>query len=204
MNVKDIIIFFAGMGIGAAGAYFAVKDKFQKKADEEISEMRNYVKNKIAECNGKTTAYKEQLDQYKLVTGDEDDSDYAEDRGEMYKYIKEYEVESAENEHPMDDDEYAEYRDMKAQQDREPRIITEDEFADYPHHDKETLIYYVEDETLCDEDMHIVDDADRLFGMLLEDFYDDDDMKEVFVRNVSMGADYYIKKEFDSYDHATS
>lgn len=214
MGLKTIIIFFAGVTIGAAGMYIGVKNKFQKKADEEISEMRDFVSKKIAECHGKTVAYKEQLDQYKLVTGDNSYDQEAADQRErealygdiekVNEYINKYEYSSAEDEHPMDDDEYAEYRDQKAQKDTRPRIISEDEFADFPHFDKETLLYYAEDEVLCDESLNIVDYADRLFGLLLEDFYDDDDIEEVFVRCASNGSDYYIKKVFDSYDHVTS
>lgn len=216
IKIKDIIIFAFGVGTGAVGMYFGVREKFRKEADAEISGMRDYVRSKIAECEGKTSAYKEQLDQYKLVTGEEYEwqQDMAEYENKAEYYILKSESDLAEAEHPEDDEEETlvdamdiqEYRDREIKETVGPRIIDEDDFADYRHHDKETLYYYTEDMTLCDEDMEMIDEDDthRLFSDVLDEFFHDDMQEEIYIRNVKVGADYYIQKKYESYDFATS
>ena len=40
--MRDILIFAAGLGIGAAGTFFFVKKHYEKVADEEIEAMREH------------------------------------------------------------------------------------------------------------------------------------------------------------------
>ena len=43
-----ILAFVGGAAVGAGAAYFAVKDKERKRADEEIKDTREYYRNKYS------------------------------------------------------------------------------------------------------------------------------------------------------------
>lgn len=83
-----------------------------------------------------------------------------------------------------------------------PYIIDESNFSEeFLYHDKITLEYYAEDDTLIDEDESIIDDRDQLIG------YETLDMKNtsvdhphtIYVRNERLGSDYEININLGSY-----
>lgn len=96
----------------------------------------------------------------------------------------------------LEPDEYLEVADS-------PVIISMKEYTDTKTaYDKNTLIYYVEDDVLADAADEVVTNRDELIGPdALHVFgYDPINPDTVFVRNDKIGCDYEIIKQEASYD----
>lgn len=82
-------------------------------------------------------------------------------------------------------------------EDREPTVITEDEFCDDMSFEKQQITFYTLDDTLCDANDSIMD-IDRTVGAeSLSNIEPNTDM--IYVRNYSLGIDYEIEIVNKSY-----
>ena len=195
--MRDILIFAAGLGIGAAGTFFLVKKHYEKVADEEIEAMREHYIHKSEErveeepVEAPTRPQKPSLEELRKRYVSED-----EESTEAYF------------EHPEDSDEDEEdYADgyskeeldsigVDQQEDYErrkklaPQLISVDEFGELPNFDTAELLYYEEDDRLTDEDDNDIEDPIALLGTATDHI----DEEDVFVRNFRLATDYHIHK----------
>ena len=104
-------------------------------------------------------------------------------------------------EHP--EEEYAEEVKEKVEKmtDEGPKIIGADEFDEFEWHDKVTLLYYTEDDTLVVEETNeLIDDPEQLVGDLIHTSgFDENDDEVMYVRNIRRGTDYEIAKMYGPY-----
>lgn len=218
------IIFLSGAAVGGTISWIVAKRKFEKLADKEIAEAREFYINRIREQYGVDVRAKKSVDEKVVEEKPEglDRVDYLAKRSDIEEidYTAYYPnkkkpsgaVDLAEMEYPVEGDENEEesynYRDGK--RDTEElnnndgvELISPESFAvDYPQFDKETLFYWTDDETLSDEQDEIVDDIKRVVGNCLEQsgiMYDDTPKAVIYVRNYDFGTDYEIQKVVGSY-----
>lgn len=225
--MKGFIIFMAGAAVGGLAAALVtskiLKKKYKKISDEKMKSMEEYVdflwkKDEAGELAENLKYVAKDGENQVSTANDQVEKESSREKAVAKKaadyldYTKFYtKVEKAEEEHPLDDNEEDEQR-MKELHERinreanikqKPRIIKASEYddPDYEHHDKVTLYYYVEDETLTTEDNEIIDDPVAYVGDAITKYgFNTNDEQAIYVRNVSRGTDYEIAKVFGAYE----
>ena len=184
--VERILIFAAGGLAGGIGTFFAVKKKFEAKADKEIEELRNYYDNR-----GKTYEELQAL-------------------GRIQEDLKEKmeEVDPADGESPAEDD-YDEGGVLTKEHENagDPYVIERVDYGSEPHYARQTLVYYTVDDILTlgedqnEEEIQDFDEIKSMLGNVLSEsgFMDDDASMRMFVRNDKRCTDYEIVKVFGSF-----
>ena len=121
------------------------------------------------------------------------------------EFVKGSYIDSAKTEHPEDDSEeepdYVEEPEVNGEikKYKKPRLIKEEEFGELAGIEKQTLKYWTYDDTLTTEENEELKDQEFYVGDCLTKygFKDNDEEREIFVRNGRLGTDYDIVK-FDS------
>lgn len=182
--------FVAGLTIGAAGAWYYLKDKYAKLAEEEIASVKAaYAKREkptTEEKAGRLLANikdgEQTLETVSLVNAAKNM-----DKGSITEYTQRLQE--------------AGYKDYSRTIDEKPSgtpgevpyVISPDEFGDLEDYTKVSLTYFA-DGVLADECGEIVDDVEEIIGDGLDHFgeYEDD---SVFVRSDAKRCDYEILKD---------
>lgn len=182
--------FVAGLTIGAAGAWYYLKDKYAKLAEEEIASV------KAAYAKREKPTTEEKAD--RLLANIKDGEQTLEtvslvnaaknmDKGSITEYTQRLQE--------------AGYKDYSRTIDEKPSgtpgevpyVISPDEFGEFEDYTKVSLTYFA-DGVLADECGEIVDDVEEIIGDGLDHFgeYEDD---SVFVRSDAKRCDYEILKD---------
>lgn len=168
MRLKDLFIFAAGAAIGSAVTWKLVKTKYERIADEEIREVKEFYYNLASE--------NEDVDEY-------EEDDYVPDESEKEEYNN-----------LVDSTGYRNYSNKKEKEEKEevfgPYVISPEEF-DTEDYETISLLYF-DDGVLTDEQYNVIDDVEGLIGKdSLNTFgrYEDD---SVFVRDDEKKIDYEI------------
>lgn len=182
--------FVAGLTIGAAGAWYYLKDKYAKLAEEEIASVKAaYAKREkptTEEKAGRLLANikdgEQTLEAVSLVNAAKNM-----DKGSITEYTQRLQE--------------AGYKDYSRTIDEKPSgtpgevpyVISPDEFGELEDYTKISLTYFA-DGVLADECGEIVDDVEEIIGDGLDHFgeYEDD---SVFVRSDAKRCDYEILKD---------
>lgn len=157
--------FVAGLTIGAAGAWYYLKDKYAKLAEEEIASVKAaYAKREKPTTEEKTVS---------LVNAAKNM-----DKGSITEYTQRLQE--------------AGYKDYSRTIDEKPSG-TPGEFGELEDYTKVSLTYFA-DGILADECGEIVDDVEEIIGDGLDHFgeYEED---SVFVRSDAKRCDYEILKD---------
>ena len=197
--------FVAGLTIGAAGAWYYLKDKYAKLAEEEIASV------KAAYAKREKPTTEEQAGHFPKKRTDR--SQNCADL--LLAHIKDGEqtletvslVNAAKNMDKGSITEYTQrlqeagYKDYSRTIDEKPSgtpgevpyVISPDEFGELEDYTKVSLTYFA-DGVLADECGEIVDDVEEIIGDGLDHFgeYEDD---SVFVRSDAKRCDYEILKD---------
>lgn len=197
--------FVAGLTIGAAGAWYYLKDKYAKLAEEEIASV------KAAYAKREKPTTEEKAGHFPKKRTDR--SQNCADR--LFANIKNCEqtleavslVNAAKNMDKGSITEYTQrlqeagYKDYSRTIDEKPSgmpgevpyVISPDEFGELEDYTKVSLTYFA-DGVLADECGEIVDDVEEIIGDGLDHFgeYEDD---SVFVRSDAKRCDYEILKD---------
>lgn len=182
--------FVAGLTIGAAGAWYYLKDKYAKLAEEEIAS----VKAAYAKREKPTTEEKAGRSLVNIKNGEQTletvslvNAAKNMDKGSITEYTQRLQE--------------AGYKDYSRTIDEKPSgtpgevpyVISPDEFGELEDYTKVSLTYFA-DGVLADECGEIVDDVEEIIGDGLDHFgeYEDD---SVFVRSDAKRCDYEILKD---------
>lgn len=194
--IKYLVAFAIGAASGSGITYILVKKKFEKKADDEIAEMREYY-------DHHALTYEELVKRGRIADDGRNEEKKEEDIPQSYQssapkegklvrdhrakkavpidyttfYRPEDDTDPAEYEHPRDDDEETqkEYqgevltKEHQQAKHREPRIIKHTDFGSEPHYTTQTLLYYTEDDILTlgeDQSEEEVADFDEIESMI--------------------------------------
>ena len=197
--------FVAGLTIGAAGAWYYLKDKYAKLAEEEIASVKAaYAKREKPTTEEKAGYFpKKRTDRSqncadRLLANIKDSEQTLEavslvnaaknmDKGSITEYTQRLQE--------------AGYKDYSRTIDEKPSgtpgevpyVISPDEFGELEDYTKISLTYFA-DGVLADECGEIVDDVEEIIGDGLDHFgeYEDD---SVFVRSDAKRCDYEILKD---------
>lgn len=198
--LKAALIFSCGVAVGAVAMFFSLRDRYQDEINKETEELRAYYKNKHNDISKETEDVGDEEQNLPKETADYMDSDKRKEMEEAYERLRQ--VEHPEEDEPEQDKAYFEGEALskEAQRNSKPRIIKKDSFDEYPHHDKQTLFYYTEDDTLTTEEDQIVDDVEGLIGDALTKYgFKNNNDEFVYVRNCGINTDFEIEKIFGSF-----
>lgn len=184
--MKQAIMFLSGFAIGCVGGYFFGKSKFEKIAEEEISEMRSHYKEKLDEfvANAKETL-EEKAET--VIHNHNLDKPSLEELREKYMPSTNEPPFDEEEEPPMDNNYIP------------PRLISSEEYGEMVGYSYEELLYYQDNDTLINEDEEVIEDPAKIVGtaMIKYDFVSTNE-EDIFVRNDNLRTDYHIHKVFNT------
>lgn len=187
---------------GIAGAWFgyrAAKFKYEKVAEDEIRDMREYYKNQAKATEARLKAPLDEVVEYLGYVK----ADKVEELPQIEEHIVEAEVvEETTNvfDTQVDDDwDYEVEKALRAEHPGEPYVIHLDEYGEEGY-STACYTFYEDDEILADERDEIIDDVPRIVGNCLNFFGHGSDNKDiVMVRNDALEMDMEICKAKGSY-----
>ena len=215
MNTFIKGVFLYGLG-AATGAFVAIKlleDHYAQMAEDEIEEIKEHSRKKIADIIAKYEKQKVEAaneetaikNKYAKLATTYGNPTY---NNPVPVNVGIADLDDAENEYPREDEDYDDIETMdeleeemyakEAENDRlnerfdvEPYLITEEEFSnENTHYEKETLWYYELDKTLSDDNEEIIVNAEQLIGddtlIMVED------ERTVYIRNDRQARDFEI------------
>lgn len=216
--MKGTVIFAGGAVIGSVvgilGTYFAIKKRFDERLEAEIAAFK--------ESYTATPKYPH-FDEISGVEGPEEDSESTLGHKESssiddgptktekiayHKMAENYRKPIVEPEEEDEEDEDAEMvgpGDDAASTDDpvadgDISIITVEQYEDDNHHEKTNLIYFVENNTLCDEFNEEIEDRELLVGDILEGLHPEEE-GIIYVRNNKAYVDYEIDIIMDAWEN---
>jgi hypothetical protein len=218
MKIKMLLVFLAGIGAGAIGTYFLMRDQYETVVEEEeiepgeTSDEHVPGESNITDDMTKTDLITDSDNDEISVTkeGIEEKKVLVHRQSRYNKMVRRYDKiahgdrnsdDPSELEHPEDDEEdYDKGERMTNEANRiyskgSPYIISLEEFSDEaPNYDKSTIYYYADDNTLSDENEEIITDVISIVGdQALYSFGDrSEDPEIVYVRNEKLQIDYEI------------
>lgn len=168
--IAKVLIFTFGAAIGSAATYKYVKDKYEKIANDEIEQMREYWKKK-----------EEETVETRSMGESEEDEELPNNRYKGYD-----DADKAEN---VEEDEEEMYT---------PEVVAPEETweKDYP---TISLTYYEGDQTLTDEHDKIITNVAELVGEDFASHFGEYEDDSVFIRNDKLGVYYEILRDYGSY-----
>ena len=180
MNLKNIIVFVAGAGIGGAVTYFAMKKYTEARITEEIVEFKESYKDSVLKQAFKAADPSEQASE----KNEEDTSEYDEIIRKLN--YNEYSKKDSQNEDAEPDE-----------IDRNlPYIISDEEYLEMEEYDKVTLFFFDEDYIFINDDDEIIGNAEDLLGK--ENLVGISDA--LYIRNEKFGIDYEVILQNESYE----
>lgn len=195
MDIKVIAAFVVGAAAGAAGATLYFKEKYKAESDNEIRQMREYYKKKMAEVEAlEDDIPAETVEETKHSAYSSFDS-LVKDEEAKKAYVNYNTVNPVESLTKEEFDEMRE-RAMTAQHPEEehdePYILTVEEFEDgRVGYDSIGLSYYEGDDTLVDESEEMVD-VDQTIGEENLTWFKDSGTDAMYIRNDRVSCDYEV------------
>ena len=174
--IKNVLIFGAGVIAGSICSIQIVKERLKEDAELEISEMREYYRDKMKECKKEETITKEE-EEFKPI-----EEVIEKEERIMEEIIQDKGYDSQEKEETNDP------WDM-------PYVINEEDYGSEDDYDTEVLTYFA-DKVLVDEVDEIIEDIDTVVGSgNLSIFEEFEGAKVVYVRNDIYKTDFMICKD---------
>ena len=172
-TLSNIIIFVAGAAIGSFATWKYVKTKYERFANEEIAEMREYYTSRGKRAEVETV----------------DDAMSEEDKKEYNELIEKNgytNYAEKEEEEEMDDT-------------REPYVIMPDQFSELADYDTISLTYYADGVLASDDTDEIIENVDELIGEDSLNHFGEFEDDSVYVRNDERKCDYEILRDNRTY-----
>lgn len=190
--MKNLILFFSGLTIGAGAAYIMTKNIYEKIAADKIDEVRLYYEEKegnfekdldiesdndsIPEDNVDNALHKPKLEDVENIVRDY--TTFSKNTPNNVQSVKE--------------------NNMKKENEK-IEIITEEEYQSSTEYLKRDLTYYSEDDVLADDGDEEID-VDEIIGSdALNHFGEEDDPDIIHVRNHEEQTDYEVVRANCSY-----
>lgn len=189
--MKNVFIFTAGLLLGSGVTFIATKKFIQKRADEEIEEVREaYRKMK----NDTDNSEKREIVEEKNELDEELENDRVEYEHIASQYTKTKEDSKTQK---------MNYSDICTRDKTKPYIIHPDEFEEIEDYDSLEFMYYVTDNILADERDDVVNNVEDIVGLDFKKHFGEYEEDAVYVRNDKYKIDYEILLSERSYleDH---
>ena len=181
--MKGLLIFAAGLAVGAVAGAVLVKNKVLADAKAEVEEVRKYyresrgVVEEVEEVEEKEEVKEVEKKEYELK--DIQVKDEPKTGLTNYSQITKMYMSKDEFQTPMYDD---------------PFVIDPSEFGDNPEYDTETLTYFA-DGVLVDDVDDVIDEPDIVVGLENLKIFEEFGATTVYVRNDIYKTDYEIIRD---------
>ena len=173
------LYFLLGVGVGAVGAYFLLKDKFEMQAQEEIDSVKEFYskrnEEKVENKEGEEVKVKDEKPPIK----------------EYFKKIDQYKNYNTPVEKPVDP--------AKEPFNEDPYSIKPDEFGDIEDYEQTSLMLYSDNVLAWELDDEIFEDADEKLGPGFEDHIGEYEDNVAYIRNDIEKTDYAIYRDTRTY-----
>lgn len=178
MNLKTFIIFFAGVGVGAIGMRFYLKDKMENELDAAVERINSEYKR----------------DREMLFKEAGAGTETPEEKKERAEGLRVFRSEVAKQAYDSYFNGGSDEEDAMAPAEKveTPYIISANEFATGTGLDKVTLTYYINADLLCEDGEVLENNYDELLGNEWKEHFHDEEDGVVYVRNEKMGAEYEV------------
>ena len=163
--MKGLLIFAAGLAIGAVAGACVIKNKVLADAKEEIEEVREYYRSK--------RGVKEEQSEVEPVTEKKEYNEIVSNNGYV-NYNKPEKIQ------------------MPAVAD--PYIIDPSEFGEEVGYDTETLTYFA-DGVLVDDVDDVIDEPDLVVGLNNLDIFKEFGASSIYIRNDMYKTDYEVLRD---------
>ena len=180
--MKGLLIFAAGLAVGAVAGAVLVKNKVLADAKAEIEEVREYyresrgVVNEVEEVKEKV---EETIDHIQDLIEEHETKPKTEKEHTNYSQIAKMYTSKNEFQTPMYDD---------------PFVIDPSEFGENPEYDTETLTYFA-DGVLVDDVDDVIEEPDIVVGLENLKIFEEFGATTVYVRNDIYKTDYEIIRD---------
>lgn len=211
---KNLLFGLFGLVAGIAAGVLETKKYFEKKADTEIEEMRQYYEEEkkqiYADFNdalGYAAEEGEEVnpEEHSVQNLEEIEAakkKLAENNARTVNYAEMYKSKNEEEPDPYEGSKSEEMnKEYDKNKNKPPRIISYEEAGNLGAHIRtDTVFYYTENDVVTDEDGIVIEDYPRLLGDCLDkyDFVGSDEML-IFVMNYELGVCYEVQKVVDEY-----
>ena len=180
--MKGLLIFAAGLAVGAVAGAVIVKNKVLADAKAEVEEVREYYRSARGKVNREDN---EEVEEVKEVEKKEDELKDIQVKDEPktgltnYSQITKMYMSKDEFQTPMYDD---------------PFVIDPSEFGENPEYDTETLTYFA-DGVLVDDVDDVIEEPDIVVGLENLKIFEEFGATTVYVRNDIYKTDYEIIRD---------
>ena len=179
--MKGLLIFAAGLAVGAVAGAVIVKNKVLADAKAEIEEVREYYResrgvNEVEEVKEKV---EETIDRIQDLIEEHETEPKTEKEHTNYSQITKMYMSKDEFQSPMYDD---------------PFVIDPSEFGENPEYDTETLTYFA-DGVLVDDVDDVIEEPDIVVGLENLKVFEEFGATTVYVRNDIYKTDYEIIRD---------
>ena len=178
--MKGLLIFAAGLAVGAVAGAVIVKNKVLADAKAEIEEVREYYRESRGQKDEHVEEVKEvEKKEYELKDIQIKDDSKTEKEHTNYSQITKMYISKDEFQTPMYDD---------------PFVIDPSEFGENPEYDTETLTYFA-DGVLVDDVDDVIEEPDIVVGLENLKIFEEFGATTVYVRNDIYKTDYEIIRD---------
>ena len=180
--MKGLLIFAAGLAVGAVAGALVVKNKVLADAKAEIDEVREYYREsrgKVNRENVEETEEVKEVEKKEYELKDIQIKDEPKTGLTNYSQITKMYMSKDEFQAPMYDD---------------PFVIDPSEFGENPEYDTETLTYFA-DGVLVDDVDDVIEEPDIVVGLENLKIFEEFGATTVYVRNDIYKTDYEIIRD---------
>lgn len=182
--MKGLLIFAAGLAVGAVAGAVLVKNKVLADAKAEIEEVRDYYRSQRGEVKREEVEevkemVEETIDHIQDLIEEHETKPKAEKEHTNYNQITKMYMSKDEFQTPMYDD---------------PFVIDPSEFGENPEYDTETLTYFA-DGVLVDDVDDVIEEPDIVVGLENLKVFEEFGATTVYVRNDIYKTDYEIIRD---------
>ena len=181
--MKGLLIFAAGLAVGAVAGAVLVKNKVLADAKAEIDEVRKYYRESrgvVEEVEEVKEKVEETIDHIQDLIEEHETKPKTEKEHTNYSQITKMYISKDEFQTPMYDD---------------PFVIDPSEFGENPEYDTETLTYFA-DGVLVDDVDDVIEEPDIVVGLENLKIFEEFGATTVYVRNDIYKTDYEIIRRF--------
>ena len=179
--MKGLLIFAAGLAVGAVAGAVIVKNKVLADAKAEIDEVREYYRESrgVKEVEEVKEKVEETIDHIQDLIEEHEAKPKTEKEHTNYNQIAKMYTSKNEFQTPMYDD---------------PFVIDPSEFGENPEYDTETLTYFAEG-VLVDDVDDVIEEPDIVVGLENLKVFEQFGATSVYVRNDIYKTDYEIIRD---------
>ena len=180
--MKGLLIFAAGLAVGAVAGAVIVKNKVLADAKAEVEEVREYYRSargKVNRENVEETEEVKEVEKKEYELKDIQVKDEPKTGLTNYSQITKMYMSKDEFQTPMYDD---------------PFVIDPSEFGENPEYDTETLTYFA-DGVLVDDVDDVIEEPDIVVGLENLKIFEEFGATTVYVRNDIYKTDYEIIRD---------